>query len=86
MPLRRHGIGRRAHARKKRCKLLLSDLLSADAHALRIGDEMRRKVPPGADAGRAAYGVHHLRDGALAVCPCDMNDAIAALGMSEPCA
>ena len=84
MSLRRHGIRRRTHAREKRRKLLLADLLSPDVHALRIGDEMRREVPPGADAGRAAYSVHHLRDGALAVCPCDMNDAIAALGMSEP--
>ena len=45
---------------------------------------MRRQIPPTANVCRAVHGVQHLRHGALAVRPRDVDRPIRALGMPQP--
>ena len=67
MPLGSHFIRRCAHAREERGERFLGNIMAVCTHAFRIGDEVRRKVTSGADAGSTEDSIHHLRCRPLAV-------------------
>ena len=84
MPRGSHLIGSCAHTREERSEHPLGNIMAVHTHAFRIGDEVRRKIASGADAGSTEDGIHHLRCRPLAVRSCNVDRRIGTLRVPTP--